>query len=385
MLREMSAFAIGENKNIYMDNAATTEMPPAVLCAMMPYLCERYGNAGVPYRLGTDSEDAVETARSIIADELGCEASEVFFTSGGTESNNWAIKGMAESGKAIVTSAIEHQSVLASAHATGSDVRLLPNDNTGRVQIAEEMIAGAGLASVQYGNNEIGTLQPIAEIGELCRRHDVPLHCDASQAFGKVELRPRQLGVGLMTISAHKMHGPYGIGALYVNSCLHKRIRTLLHGGGQERGLRSGTLNVPAIVGFAEAVKYCADNRRMRVLRMCRDVEYIASNLVGVYDGVTRNGATLDRLPHILSLSFAGVPGAGIVGYMANRNISMATGSACGTNLRESHVLRAIGLTHEQNAGTVRISLSLDTTSDDIVTLLHVFNQMFANLDSLRY
>lgn len=377
---------------VYMDNAATTAIDQSVIEEMEPYLEERFGNPETVYELGAEARHAVEKARAQVADVLGCLPEAVFFTSGGTESNNWAIKGYnMTSGGCIAASAVEHASVLEgikwmskcfSDHYTHT---IIPVDDRGRIDLNElgaELETGmVGLVSLQYGNNEVGTIQPISEVAEMCHRNGAILHCDACQAFGKVKFDVEDLDVDLLSVSAHKLHGPMGVGALYVKKGVD--IEPLLHGGGQESGLRSGTLAVPNIVGFGRAAELSKTtiNREMETVR--RMVNNMAENLVHM--GMVRNGDPDNRLPHILSVSFPGIPASTIVGELAKRNICVSMGSACRMKKRSSHVLTAMGKTYMENNQTIRISPSVYSTRQECVLVIQALQQIVKqpNLDYL--
>lgn len=385
----ISEFAI-RDRHCYMDNAATTVMDQAVVEAMIPYLEERYGNPETAYALGSESLAAVEIARAQVAVVLGCKPERVFFTSGGTESNNWAIKGAARSG-CIVTSQVEHASIL---EPVGWLTRCFPAayttafvgvDSMGRVDmdnLKQEMENGdVKLVSVQFGNNEVGTLQPVKEIAGLCHQRGVIFHCDACQAFGKMEFDVDDYGFDLLSISAHKIHGPMGMGALYIKKGVD--IEPLLHGGGHESGMRSGTVAVPSIVGFGKAAEI-ARNNMGDMKRVSRMVEMIAGSLVGGC-GAVRNGDPVNRLPHILSLTLPRLPGAALVGDLSQKGVCVSMGSACRTRRRKSHVLEAMGLDHEKNNHTIRISPSRYTEDMDAFLLIQAIQQADKNPRKLEY
>lgn len=359
----------------YLDNAATTIMDDEVVEAMQPFLEEQYGNPEMPYHLGSEAKVAVEKARESIAEIIGASPEEIYFTSGGTESNNWAIKGILPEGKRNyqLCSSVEHSSVLNSCTGRNGCLKMddIPVDGEGRIILDDlkYVFAEHGdirLVSVQVGNNEVGTLQPVAEVAKLCKEHGTLFHTDACQAFGRIATDVNVLGVDMMTISAHKIHGPMGVGALYIRN--GTKIEPLLHGGGQERGLRSGTLAVPNIVGFGKAAELAWSAMRSEMPRISRIIDDIASNLE-VMIGAKRNGSKTNRLPHILSLTIPGVEAAAVLGVLAADGICVSAGSAC-NNGRPSHVLKAMGVGRSDNVGTIRISLSRFTKDVDGLVII---------------
>ena len=360
---------------VYLDHQATTPLDPRVLEAMLPWLTGEFGNAASrQHAFGWAAESAVAAAREEIASALGAEPREVVFTSGATESNNLAILGAARAlrakGSHVVTSAAEHRAVLdpcRALEAEGFEVTVLAPDASGRVDAAA--LAGAltertVLVSLMAANNEVGTLNPVDELAELCAARGVLFHTDAAQAFGKVpfDVRP---GIGLASLSAHKLYGPKGVGALWVRARPRVALAPILHGGGHERSLRSGTLNVPGIVGFGAAVRLArkeleAEGRRLAALR-----DRLGAAIVGGLDGVTRNGHPDERLPGNLSLSFAGVDGDRLISSL--RDLAVSSGSACTTALAEpSHVLRALGLPEPLARATIRFGLGRFTTEGEV-------------------
>jgi cysteine desulfurase len=368
---------------VYMDNAATTAIDEEVVSAMRPYLEERYGNPETVYRLGRESRKAVEDSRATIADILKCTPEEIFFTSGGTEANNWAIKGIRLQGYGgIIVGAIEHASVLEPASSVfgKADKRALfeiPVDSFGLVDLNAlethlQMPQGKQwLVSIQYANNEIGTVQPVEKIAELCKKYGAVFHCDAVQAFGKIDFDVDDVGADMISLSAHKIHGPMGMGALYVKK--GTLLEPLLHGGGQERGMRSGTLAVPEIVGFAKAAELAMEVLPKQMPRLMRISEWLAEQLRLSSDG-RRNGHTTQRLPNIVSITFPGIESEVVCGIMCSKYKScLSAGSACSTTKRRSHVLEAIGRDHRDVLSTLRISLSrYNSDSDVMVAMGHI-------------
>jgi len=369
-----------------MDNHATTRVDPRVVEAMLPFLTEQYGNAGsITHSLGTSALDEVDRARASIAAAIGARPREIVFTSGATESNNLAIfgavNGVRSRSKHIISIATEHRAVLdplKELRSRGCDVTLLPVAQVGSPQagivdvqqLAEALRENTSFVSVMLANNEIGAIHPIAQIGRICREHGVPLHCDATQAVGRLPLNVDELGVDLLSFSAHKIHGPKGVGALFVR-CRDAQTRLIpqILGGGQERGLRSGTLNVPGIVGFAKALELCTDGIEVEESRL-RDLRTsLCRRLMASIEEVFLNGPTLDvpalRLANNLNLCFAGVDGDVLM--MNLKGVAVSSGAACSTSNPElSHVLRAIGLRDDQVQGSLRFGLGRFNTMDDV-------------------
>ena len=362
-----------QDVEVYFDNAATTALDEGVVDAMRPYFEERYGNPETVYRLGREAKDAVERSRATIADVLKCKPEEIYFTSGGTEANNWAIKSTyfaPVGGVGIIVSAIEHASVLESAKCRGFDAPYceIPVDKFGLIDLTllelELATKKYALVSIQYANNEIGTVQPVAKIAELCKKYDAVFHCDAVQAFGKIAFDVDDVGADLISLSAHKIHGPMGMGALYIKRGTN--IEPLLHGGGQERGMRSGTLAVPEIVGFGKAVELAIDALPSHMPRLSAAVEGLAAQICQIF-GAKRNGHPTLRLPNILNVTLPGVETEVLCGVMCSKyGTCMSAGAACSTTKRESHVLKAIGIDPKEVLSTLRISLSRFNTDKQV-------------------
>ena len=364
-------------KEMYLDNAATTVMDNEVVEAMHPYLEERYGNPETPYQLGREANDAIEKARQEVANLLGCSSGEIYFTSGGTEANNWAIKGFNYGEKKrLIVSAIEHKSVLEPARwllKRGMITKLdeLPVDKTGVVNTAmlETMLKDkdVGLVSIQYANNEVGTLQPVGEIATLCAEYGAHFHCDAVQAFGKIKFDVIDDGMDMVSLSAHKIHGPMGVGALYIR--MGTQIEPLLHGGGHESGMRSGTHGVPNIVGFGRAAEVAWGNIGKEMPRLHKITDWLALEMRDKF-GAVRNGHPITRLPNILNITIPKLDASVVCGILGRHGIFVSTGSACGSKDVKSHVLMAIGKRYSDCASTVRISLSKFNTQSDAVMLV---------------
>ena len=366
---------------IYLDNHATTRCDPRVVEAMLPYFSEHYGNAASRnHGFGREPEEAVDAARDEIAELIGASAKEIVFTSGATESDNLALKGVAgmirRHGDHLVTCVTEHpavRDVCRRLERDGWQISYLPVDTLGRVsasQVEEALTPKTVLVSLMLANNEIGTIHPIGATGKLCKARGILLHTDAAQAVGKIPVDVETLGVDLMSISAHKMYGPKGVGALYVrrrNPAV--RLEPQMDGGGHERGMRSGTLPVPLIVGFGVAAKLCREEMAAESARTARLRDKLYASLVERIPGVTLNGPPLDspaeRLPNNLNVSFADVRGEALL--MALKNIAASSGSACtSASVEPSRVLRAIGLSDESAHASIRFGLGRFTTEAEI-------------------
>jgi cysteine desulfurase len=386
-----------------MDNHATTRVDPRVLAAMLPYFDRAYGNAGsTSHVFGWDARDAVDAARQSVADALGASPREIVFTSGATESNNLAIRGVCERlnrrGNHLVSVATEHKAVLDPlSRLARRDFRVTlvdvePDGSTaaGRLDpqhVEQALTDETVLVSVMLANNEIGVLQPLEEIGAICKRRGVLLHCDATQAVGRMPVDVRRLPVDLLSLSAHKMYGPKGVGALYVRrKAPHVRLEPQIDGGGQEGGARSGTLNVPGIVGLAEALQLCLaempqETERLRSLR-----DRLFRGLTERIDDVSLNGPTLDRgelrLAGNLNCSFAGVDGEALM--MSMRELAVSSGSACtSANPEPSHVLRALRLSDELSRASLRFGLGRFNTEDEVDFAVETVAEAVARLRSL--
>ena len=360
---------------VYLDHQATTPLDPRVLEAMLPWLTGDFGNAASrQHAFGWAAESGVAAAREEIAAALGAEPREIVFTSGATESNNLALLGAARAargrGNHVVTSAVEHRAVLDPCRqlaAEGFEVTVLAPDAMGRTAV--EAVAAAltdrtVLVTLMAANNEVGTLNPVAEVAALCSSRGVLFHTDAAQAFGKVPFDVR-FGVALASLSAHKLYGPKGVGALYVRARPRVPLSPIVFGGGHEGGLRSGTLNVPGIVGFAAAVRLAREEGAQERLRLVALRNRLDGTVRGALDGVTLNGAPVDRLPGNLSLSFAGVDGERLIAAL--RDVAVSSGSACTTASAEpSHVLRALGVLDALAKATLRFGLGRFTTVAEV-------------------
>ncbi len=369
-------------RKIYADNAATTALDPRVLEQMMPYLTTVYGNPSSLYRIGAQAKDAVETAREKIASLIGAKsASEIYFTSGGSESDNWAIKGVARAMKKrgkthIITSKFEHHAVLHTVHALkkeGFTVTMLDVYENGLVRpedVAEAIREDTAIVSVMYANNEIGTIQPIAEIGAICRQRGVIFHTDAVQAMGNTPIDVEQQQIDLLSMTAHKLHGPKGVGALYIRKGIRPSI--LIDGGAQERGMRAGTENVAGIVGFAAALELAIDGMQQRIDHVVPLRNRLIDGLLQI-ERSRLNGDRDARLPGNVNMCFEGIEGESLLLRLDMNGVSASSGSACTSgSLDPSHVLLAIGLPHEVAHGSMRLSFSDDISDEDIDYLLEL-------------
>ena len=362
-------------KIIYADNAATTAVSPAVLEAMLPYYTECYGNPSSLYALGTAAKKPLEEARAKVAKCLGAEPNEIYFTSCGSESDNWAIKGAAhkllKKGKNhIITSKFEHHAVLhtcAALEKEGFEVTYLDVHENGIV-VPEELEAAitdkTGLVTIMYANNEIGTIQPIPEIGEICKKHGVWFHTDAVQAVGNVPINVKEQNIDMLSLSGHKFHGPKGIGVLYIKKGII--LPNLIDGGAQERGRRAGTENVASIVGLSVALENAINTMDEKNAKLRRMQDKLITELSKI-DRSHLNGDRYHRLPGNVNFSFEFIEGEGMLLQLAARGICVSSGSACTSgSLDPSHVLLAIGLPHEIAHGSLRMTLGRDTTLADI-------------------
>jgi cysteine desulfurase len=381
---------------IYFDNGASTKVDPRVVEQMLPYFGNCFGNASSLHSYGRDAKCAMDKARATIATSINANPEEIIFTSGGTESNNLAIKGVAfankEKGRHIIVSSIEHDCILNSCkwlETQGFDVTYLQVDNTGLVNVADfesTIRKDTILASVMHANNEIGTIEPIEEIGKICREHDIYFHTDACQSFGKVPIDARKHSIDLMTINAHKIYGPKGIGALFVRE--GTKILPWQHGGGHEYGMRSSTENIPGIVGFAKAVELChteldAEAKRQACLR-----DKIIDNITEEINTTYLNGHRTKRLPNNVNFGFHGFEGEAIkiMLQLDESGIAVSTGSACSSNQPDStpsHVLVAIGLNPVEARGALRITLGRYNTEEEVDYFIETLPNVVGSLRSI--
>lgn len=379
---------------IYLDNNATTRTDPRVVEAMLPFFAEVYGNAASrAHAFGWAAEEAVARARAQVASLLGADPREIVWTSGATESDNLALKGVmeryADKGDHLVTVTTEHKAVLDAAkhlEGTGHRVTYLGVDSLGRVDmkaLENALTDRTVLVSVMMGSNEIGTLQPVAEIGALCRARGVLFHTDATQCIGKMPVNVQDLPVDLMSLTAHKMHGPKGVGALYVRRRAPRvRLSAQMDGGGHEQGMRSGTLNVPGIVGFGKACEICENELSWEQEHLTRLRDRLIRGILGTIDGTTLNGHPTERLPHNASLAFEGVEGDALMTALSE--VALSTGSACSSeSLEPSYVLRALGIGDTRAYSSVRFGVSRFTTDEEIDYVLDRLPEAVARLRRL--
>ena len=381
-----------EKRFIYADNAATTKVTQNVLDAMLPIFTENFGNASSIYNLGMDAAKIVLASREKVANTLGAKVNEIYFTAGGSESDNWAIKGAAEIGakkgkKHIITTAIEHHAVLHTCEYLekhGFEVTYLPVDEYGRItveQVENAIREDTCLVTVMFANNEIGTIMPIPEIGKLCRQKKVLFHTDAVQAVGHVPINVKEMNIDMLSLSGHKIHAPKGIGALYIKTGI--ALPNLIAGGAQERGKRAGTENVPGIVGLATAITdACAD--------ISEKTERIAALRDKLIDGILQipqtrlNGHPTQRLAGNVNISIRGVEGESMLLLLDLNGICASSGSACTSgSLDPSHVLLAIGLPHEIAHGSLRLSLGEDITEEEVDYIIETVPKVVTKLRSM--
>ena len=360
---------------IYLDNAATTKTAPEVVDAMLPYFSEYYGNASTIYSLGAESKKAMDYARQTIADSLGAQPEEIYFTAGGSESDNWALKATAEAyaskGKHIITTKIEHHAILHTCEyleKRGFEITYLNVDRDGLISLDELKAAirpDTILISVMFANNEIGTIEPIAEIGEIAKEHGVLFHTDAVQAYAQVPINVDEMHIDMLSASGHKLNGPKGIGFLYIRKGV--KIRSFVHGGAQERSRRAGTENIPGIVGLGAAVE-----RAMRIMdtKTRKEIElrdYLIGRLENEIPHCWLNGHRTKRLPNNINFSFLFIEGESMLIMLDMKGICASSGSACTSgSLDPSHVLLAIGLKHEEAHGSLRLTLSEESTKEEM-------------------
>lgn len=362
------------DKSIYFDHAATTAVKKEVLQEMLPYFTEKYGNASTVYRIGQVSKAALDDARARVAKVFNCKPNEIFFTGCGSESDNWAIKGAARANKAkgnhIITTAIEHHAVLHTCKTLekeGFEVTYLPVDEYGLVSADDVKNAikdNTILISIMYANNEIGTIEPIAEIAEIAKEKGILMHTDAVQAAGAVPIDLSELKVDMMSLSAHKFNGPKGVGALYIRSGV--RIANIIDGGAQERGKRAGTENLPGIIGLAKALELASASMEEKDKKITALRDYIIKNIEEKIPYCRLNGHRTQRLPGNVNFSFEFIEGESLLLWLDINGIAASSGSACTSgSLDPSHVLLAIGLKHETAHGSLRVSLGEENTYEE--------------------
>ena len=380
------------SKSIYLDNAATTQVYPEVVEAMLPYFTEHYGNPSSVYSFAGQANKAVKNAREILADLIHAKPEEIYFTGGGSESDNWALKATAEAygnkGKHIITTKIEHHAILHTCEyleKNGYEVTYLDVDEYGTVKLDELENAirpDTILISVMMANNEIGTIQPIAEIGQIAKKHGVLFHTDAVQAFGHIEIDVNEMNIDMLSASGHKIHGPKGIGLMYIRTGV--KIRSFIHGGAQERARRAGTHNVPGIVGFAKAAELAKASLKERIKYETELRDYLIDRVRKEIPFSRLNGESEKRLPNNAHFCFQYIEGESMLILLDQKGIYGSSGSACTSgSLDPSHVLLAIGLPHEIAHGSLRLTLSekntkeeMDYTVDELKKIVERLRQM---------
>lgn len=374
---------------IYMDNAATTPLKLEVLDAMMPYLTEEYGNASSIYATGRDAKRALDEARQTVADALGAKVNEIYFTSCGSEADNWAIQGVAYAnknrGRHIISSQIEHHAVLHTLQyleKQGFEVTYLPVDEYGLVRpddLKDAIRPDTILITIMYANNEIGTIEPIDELAQIAREHKIPFHTDAVQAVGHMPINVKELGVDLLSLSAHKLYGPKGVGALYIKNGV--KLDNFLHGGAQERGRRAGTENVAGIVGLAKAIELATADIDENMARLTALRDKLISGIQAQIPYCRLNGHPAKRLCNNVNFSFEFIEGESLLLMLDMKGVAASSGSACTSgSLDPSHVLLAIGLKHEIAHGSLRLSIGDFTTEEDIDYVLEVLGPIVQRL-----
>lgn len=380
------------DKFLYLDNAATTKTAPEVVEAMLPYFTEHFGNPSSVYSFAAGNKEAVSVQRDVIAETLGAKSNEIYFTAGGSEADNWALKAAAEAyrekGKHIITTKIEHHAILHTAEyleRQGFEVTYLDVDEDGKVRLEDLKNAirpDTILISVMFANNEIGVIEPIREIGAIAREHGILFHTDAVQAYGQLPIDVDACNIDMLSASGHKLNGPKGIGFLYIRKGV--KIRSFIHGGGQERKRRAGTENVPGIIGMGAAAKRAADTREARVKIETEVRDYLIERVLDEIPYTRLNGHRTDRLPNNANFSFRFIEGESLLIMLDNKGICASSGSACTSgSLDPSHVLLAIGLPHEIAHGSLRLTINEEITKEDIDYVVENLKQIVERLRSM--
>lgn len=379
-------------KLIYLDNAATTKTAPEVVEAMLPYFTEKFGNPSSVYSFASVNKEAISEQRDVIAGVLGAKSNEIYFTAGGSESDNWALKATAEAygekGNHIITTKIEHHAILHTAEyleKRGFEVTYLDVDEDGKIRtedLERAIRPSTILISVMFANNEIGTIQPIREIGKIAHDHGILFHTDAVQAFGQVPINVDECHIDMLSASGHKLNGPKGIGFLYIRKGV--KIRSFVHGGAQERKRRAGTENVPGIIGLGTAVKRAAATMEERAGKEKSLRDYLIGRVMEEIPYCRLNGHKTDRLPNNANFSFQFVEGESLLIMLDGKGICGSSGSACTSgSLDPSHVLLAIGLPHEIAHGSLRLTLSEETTKEDIDYVVDSLKEIVGTLRNM--
>ena len=358
---------------IYLDNAASTPVHTEVLEEMIPFLQDQFGNPSSIHKYGRSALRAIQNARKQIAHLINAEPKEILITSGGTESNNTALFGMAHAkkGNHMVISSIEHDAILEPCkilEKEGFDITYIPVNDTGLVNpkdIENSISAETCLVSIMFANNEVGTIQPIQEISEICHQKNIVFHSDAVQAIGKVDLDVKKLGIDLLTLSSHKINGPKGVGAFYIRNGIE--IQPYIYGGGQEHGMRSGTENVASIVGFGKACELAKENMQKNISHLQNLQRNLITKVMKEISHVTLNGHKEQRIPNNAHFTFLGVSGEDLIIKLDENGIAASTGSACSVHIqKESHVLKAMGFSHDQITGSLRLTVGILNTDSEI-------------------
>ena len=377
---------------IYLDNAATTKTSATVLETMLPYFSEFYGNASSIYSIGAKSKSAINHSREVIASTLGAQANEIYFTAGGSEADNWALKATAEAygtkGKHIITSKIEHHAILHTCEyleKRGFEITYIDVDENGVIkldQLEQAIRPDTILISVMFANNEIGTIQPIKEIGAIAKKHGVLFHTDAVQAYGQVPINVDELNIDMLSSSGHKICGPKGIGFLYIRKGV--KIRSFVHGGAQERKRRAGTENVPGIVGYGKAAEEAVTTMAERTAKEIELRDYMIDRILKEVPYTRLNGHRTNRLPNNANFSFQFIEGESLLIMLDMNGICGSSGSACTSgSLDPSHVLLAIGLPHEIAHGSLRLTLGAETTKEEIDFVIEKVKEIVEKLRSM--
>jgi cysteine desulfurase len=375
---------------IYLDNAASTKIHEDVLESMIPYLKEQYGNPSSIHRYGRQAHKAIEKARTQIANLINADPSEILFTSGGTESNNTALYGIAKKnpGSRIITSSIEHDAILEPCkrlEKDSFDLIYLPVDNSGLVDpliLKDNLSENTSLVSVMFGNNEVGTIEPIFDLVNICKEKNIIFHTDAVQAIGKIPIDVKELDVDLLSISSHKINGPKGVGALFIKAGIS--IDPVILGGGQENGLRSGTENVANIVGFGKACEIARINLDTNISKMRKLRDYLSKKIIQEIPGAVLNGHPETRLPNNIHLTFLGVNGEDLLIKLDEFGIAASTGSACSVQIQKaSHVLQAMGFSHEQITGSLRLTIGISNNFEEMDKTVEILKNVVKELRSV--
>lgn len=380
------------NKLIYLDHAATTAARPEVVDAMLPYFTERFGNPSSIYGFAAKNKEAISKSRDIIANALGAKSEEIYFTGSGSEADNWALKATAEAyrnkGKHIITSKIEHHAILHTCdylESQGYEITYLDVDDKGLVRLDELKSAireDTILVSVMFANNEIGTIEPVAEIGKIAHEYGALFHTDAVQAFGQVPINVDEMNIDMLSASGHKLNGPKGVGFLYIRKGL--RLRSFIHGGQQERGRRAGTENVPGIIGLGKATELAIASMDERIKKEAELRDYLIRRLTTEIPYTRLNGHESKRLPNNVNVSFQFVEGESILIMLDMAGICASSGSACTSgSLEPSHVLLAIGLPHEIAHGSLRLTLGYENTKEELDYVADNVKRIIENLRNM--